>query len=65
MQEKHGFDFTAAFEQDGALIYKPQFPKSRYTEIQETGAKYFVQYMNEKGNLESILEEYENEVNKK
>lgn len=63
LEEMHGFDFTAAYKQSGALYYKPQFPGPRYNEIQAAGAEYFVQYMNEKNNIDIILNEYENAIN--
>lgn len=63
LKELYGYDLTAAYNQPGALYYKPQFAAFEYNEIQSTGAQYFVKYMNENGDLSKILTEYENSIN--
>ncbi|MBK3494226.1 extracellular solute-binding protein [Viridibacillus sp. YIM B01967] len=64
LMKKHGYDFSPVYEQPGALIDNAEFKGPKYNEIKSAGADYFVKYMNGKGNINNILIEYENDVNK-
>ncbi|MFE7064231.1 ABC transporter substrate-binding protein [Sutcliffiella sp. NPDC057660] len=61
--QKYGYDLTPAFNQPGALFENPQFEGKRFREIRNVGEKYFIQYLNETGELSTLLAQYENAVN--
>lgn len=58
----HGYDFSPAFTQPGALFPPPEFKGKIINEVTAAGAEYFVDFMNGKKDIKKALKEYEDKV---
>ena len=63
LQDKYGYDLTPIYIQPGIIYDQPQFNGTEYNFIKNTGAEYFLKYLNGNEDINKILTEYENAVN--
>ena len=63
LQDKYGYDLTPVYIQPGIVYDQPQFNGTEYNVIKNTGAEYFLKYLNGDEDINKILTEYENAVN--